>query len=192
MTFPTSPVFQSVTVTSIDTNLFSEAVSGRTQARKVSGQKWLLKAKYPPMTKADFMPVFAYVVSKRGRLNTFTVRIPELEDARGTAAGTFLVNGAKSAGVTVITIDGGTGTIVEGDFIKFAHDKVYMVTAHTESTGNTTSITVSPPLVDDIANNSSITYDNVPIKVRLKNDVQAFSMANDSMFRYELDFLEEL
>ena len=67
-----------------------------------------------------------------------------------------------------------------------------MVTAHTESTGNTTSITVSPPLVDDIANNSSITYDNVPIKVRLKNDVQAFSMANDSMFRYELDFLEAL
>ncbi len=192
MSFPTSPVFQSITVTSVDPTLFSESVNGRTQTRKVSGQRWQLKASYPAMTQTSFMPVYAYVVSQRGMLNTFTVRIPVLEDARGTASGTFLVNGSKTAGQTVIAIDGGTGTLVEGDFIKFAHDKVYMVTAHTETTGNTTSITVSPPLVDDIANNSSITYDNVPIKVRLKNDVQAFSMANDSMFRYELDFIEAL
>jgi hypothetical protein len=175
-----------------DPTLFSESVSGRTQARKVSGQRWELKAKYPPMTQADFMPVYAYVVSQRGRLNTFTVRIPVLEDARGTASGTFSVNGAKTAGQTVISIDGGSGTLVEGDFIKFAHDKVYMVVAHSETSGNTRSITVSPALVVSIADNSSITYDNVPIKVRLKRDVQQFNMSNDSMFRYELDFIEAL
>ena len=192
MSFPTTPVFQEVKVVSVDPTLVSEAVNGRTQARKVSGQRWELKASYPPMNQADFMPVYAYVASQRGMLNTFTVRIPVLEDARGTASGTFVVNGSKTAGQTVIAIDGGTGTLVEGDFIKFAHDKVYMVTAHTETNGNTTSITVTPPLTTTIANDSSITYDNVPIKVRLKNDVQAFVLANDSMFRYELDFIEAL
>jgi hypothetical protein len=137
MSFPTSPVFQSVSVYSVDPTLFSESVSGRTQARKVSGQRWELKAKYPPMTQADFMPVYAFVVSQRGVLNTFTVRIPVLEDALGTASGTFLVNGSKTAGQTVIAIDGGSGTLVAGDFVKFAHDKVYMITAHTETSGNT-------------------------------------------------------
>jgi len=192
MSFPTTPVFQSVAVKSVDPTLFSESVSGRTQARKVSGQRWELKAKYPPMTQTDFMPVYAYVVSQRGRFNTFTIRIPVLEDARGTASGAFLVNGAKTAGQTVIAIDGGTGTLVAGDFVKFAHDKVYMIVANTETSGNTSSITVSPALVTSIADDEAIVYDNVPIKVRFKRDVQQFNMSNDLMFRYEVDFIEAL
>jgi len=192
VSFPTTPIFQSLALSSNDPTLFSESVSGRTQARKVSGQRWEVRAKYPPMTRTDFMPVYAFVAMQRGMLNTFTVQIPVLEDALGTASGTFSVNGAKAAGQTVISIDGGSGTLVEGDFIKFAHDKVYMVVAHSETSGNTRSITVSPPLVDSIANNSSITYDNVPIKVRLKRDVQQFNMSNDAMYRYEVDFIEAL
>ena len=78
MSLPTSPVFQSANIKSVDPTLFSESVSGRTQARKVSGQRWEVTATYPPMTKADFMPVYSYVVSKRGTLSTFTMRIPGL------------------------------------------------------------------------------------------------------------------
>jgi hypothetical protein len=145
------------------------------------------------MKQADFMPVYAYVMKQRGQNATFTVRIPILEDARGTASGTLKVNGAKTAGQTSIVVDGITGTIVEGDMIKFGgHNKVYMVVGHTETSTKTTTIVIEPPLRSIVANDETINYDNVTMKVRLRNDIQSFSMSNDSMFRYEVDFIEAL
>jgi len=192
MAYPISPVFESVNLKSIDRTLTSQTVNGRTQSRKLASQYWEFSAKYPPMKQADFMPVFAYVMKQRGKSETFTVRIPILEDARGTASGIFKVNGAKAAGQTTIVVDGITGTVVEGDMIKFGHDKVYMVVSHTEATGNTTSIEIQPPLRDGVANDEVITYDNVTMKVRLKNDIQSFGFSNDGLMRYEVDFIEAL
>jgi len=192
MAYPTTPVFKSVNLKSNDKTLTSQTVNGRTQSRKLASQYWEFSAKYPPMKQADFMPVYAYVMKQRGQNATFTVRIPILEDARGTASGTLKVNGAKTAGQTSIVVDGITGTIVEGDMIKFSHDKVYMVVGHTETTSNTTTIVIEPPLRTAVADNETITYDNVTMKVRLRNDIQSFGMSNDSMFRYEVDFIEAL
>lgn len=193
MSYPETPVFQSLSFESVDPTLVSESVNGRTQTRKIAGQRWALNAKYPPMTRADFMPVYAFLMQQRGQLNSFTLTIPLLEDARGTATGSLKANGGASAGATSVTVDGITGTLVEGDMVKFAgHTKVYMVVAHTETTGNTTNITVSPALRSAVANNEAVTYDDVPIKVRLKNDVQAFDLRVDSLFEYEVDFIEAL
>jgi hypothetical protein len=192
MAYPITPVFQSVNLKSNDKTLTSQTVNGRTQSRKLASQYWEFSAKYPPMKQADFMPVYAYVMKQRGQNATFTVRIPILEDARGTASGTLKVKGAKTAGQTSIVVDGITGTIVEGDMIKFSHDKVYMVVGHTETTSNTTTIVIEPPLRTAVADNETITYDNVTMKVRLRNDIQSFGMSNDSMFRYEVDFIEAL
>jgi len=58
--------------------------------------------------------------------------------------------------------------------------------------GNTKSIDIEPPLRVGVANDETITYDNVTMKVRLRNDIQSFGMSNDSMFRYEVDFVEAL
>ena len=192
MAYPTTPVFQSVNLKSNDKTLTSQTVNGRTQSRKLASQYWEFSAKYPPMKQADFMPVYAYVMKQRGQNATFTVRIPVLEDARGTASGTLKVNVAKAAGLTTIAVDGITGTIVEGDMIKFGHTKVYMVVGHSETSGNTRSIDIEPPLRVGVANDETITYDNVTMKVRLRNDIQSFGMSNDSMFRYEVDFVEAL
>lgn len=193
MSYPESPVFQAVSFESVNPTLISEAVNGRTQTRQIAGQRWAFSAKYPPMARSDFMPVYAFLMKQRGQLNTFTVTIPIIEDARGTASGTLRANGSASAGATSVTVDGVTGTLVEGDLVKFnGHDKVYMVVAHTETTGNTTSITIEPPLRTGVADNEVITYDDVPIKVRLKNDVQSYDLRVDSMFEYEVDFIEAL
>jgi len=195
MSYPETPVFQAIGFDSISPTLISEAVNGRTQTRQIAGQRWAFSAKYPPMTRADFMPVYAFIMQQRGQKNTFTVTVPIIEDARGTASGTLAVNNGSgyTAGGTVVTVDGITGTIVEGDLVKFAnHDKVYMVVAHTETTGNTTSITIEPPLRAALVDNEGITYDDVPVKVRLKNDVQSYDLRVDSLIEYEVDFIEAL
>ena len=76
---------------------------------------------------------------------------------RETHAG-FLVNGDVASGQT-LAIDGGVTTIPNGAVVYFNDSKVpsYMVTAHSPSSGATTSITIDRPLAAQIDDNSAIT-----------------------------------
>lgn len=191
MSYPTSPVFNTVNLQSQSPTLVSEAASGKLQARQIAGQRWVFTASYPPLTRSEFAPVSAFIMQQRGRLNTFTIEIPVVSDSASSATGTLAVNGAVTAGNTVIAVDGLTGSLELGDLVKFnGHDKVYMVVA--VSGANMTSMTVEPPLVEDVANDETIIYNNVPMKVRLNNDVQEFGLRTDSLVSYEVDFIEAI
>jgi hypothetical protein len=191
MAYPTSPVFKSVNLQSQSPTLVSEAASGKVQARQIAGQRWSFTAAYPPMTRSEFAPVSAFIMQQRGRLNTFYIELPIVSDSASSATGTLAVNGSKTAGNTVITVDGMTGTLEAGDLVKFnGHDKVYMVVA--KSGTNMTSMTIEPPLAENVANDEQIHYNNVQMKVRLNNDVQEFGLRTDSLVSYEVDFLEAI
>lgn len=191
MSYPTSPVFRTVNLQSISPTLVSESASGKLQARQIAGQRWSFTASYPPLTRSEFAPVSAFIMQQRGRLNTFTIEIPVVSDSASSATGTLAVNGAVTAGNTVIAVDGLTGSLELGDLVKFnGHDKVYMVVA--KSGTNMTSMTIEPPLVEDIADDEEVIYNDVPMKVRLNNDVQEFGLRTDSLVSYEVDFVEAI
>lgn len=193
MSYPTTPVFQTVNLQSQSPTLVSESASGKLQARQIAGQRWSFTAKYSPMTRSEFAPVFGFIMQQRGRLNAFTVQIPIIEDSLSSAAGTLAANGSASAGATSVTVDGVTGALEIGDLVKFDnHDKVYMVVGTTETSGNTTNITIEPPLRASVADDEEVIYNSVPMKVKLNNDVQEFSIGVNSLIGYELDFIEAL
>jgi hypothetical protein len=187
---PTSPVARNANVGSEQNTIVSVTTSGRVQARQIDGQKFRISLVYPPMTRAEFAPIKAFLMKQRSRLNTFTVIPPTISNAQGTAAG--LPTGTASAGDTSITLGGtGTGTLKAGDYIKFAnHDKVYMV-VEDQSDISTGSLTIEPPLRSAVSS-TDIIYDNVPFTVRQTNDVQEFSIGTTNLFQYELDVLESL
>ena len=90
----------------------------------------------------------------------------------------------------------GAGRLKAGDFIKFAsHTKVYMVVADVTSSSNAATVTIEPPLIADITNDSAVTYDDVSFTVHLTGDVQQFgSVGADKdgslLYKYELDVEE--
>ena len=92
----------------------------------------------------------------------------------------------------------GAGRFKAGDFLKFAsHNKVYMVVADVTSSSNASTVTIEPPLLQTLANDSVVTYDNVPFTVHLTNDIQEFGVvgtANDGalLYKYEFDVEESL
>lgn len=188
--YPTDPEFQAINLESSHSNLMSETVSGRMQIRTIGGQRWSFTAKYNPMTRAEFQPVFAFVMSQQGRLGTFTITPPVIGDASGDVSGTALVNATTAAGATSVSIDGITGMIKAGDFIKFAsHSKVYMVTADRAGSG---SVSIEPPLASGVTDNEAVTYDGVSFTMRLSNDIQAFSLSANEYYEYEIDMIEVL
>ena len=188
---PTSPTPRNASIGSEQNTLISITTSGRVQARQIDGQRFTITLAYPHMTRSEFAPIKAFLMKQRSRLETFTVIPPSTEsDAQGTASGT--PTGTANAGDTSITLGGtGTGTLKAGDYIKFAnHDKVYMVVADSSDI-STGTLTIEPPLRTAVSS-QDITYDDVPFTVRLRNDVQEFSIGTTNLYQYELDVIESL
>ena len=191
-TYPTTPEFKSMNFSSEQKTITSTTDSGKMFSVQIDGQRFKFSASYPPMSRSDFAPVLAFIMKQRSQKETFQIALPDLKNAKGDVSGTVLVNGSHSAGDTTIDIDGMTGTLKAGDLIKFSHDKVYMVVADATASAGATTITIEPPLREALADDSSVTYDNVQFLVRLTNDVQEFNVGMDNYYRYEIDFIEAL
>lgn len=192
-TYPTSPEFKSLGFSSEQKTLTSTTDSGKMFSVQIDGQRWKFKASYPPMTRSDFAPVYAFIIKQRSQKETFQIVPPIIASAQGNVSGTILVNGSHTAGDTTINVDAMTGTLKAGDLIKFAHSKVYMVVADVTADGsNEATITIEPPLRENLADDSSVTYDNIEFTVRLENDLQQFKTQEIDKFTFEVDFIEAL
>jgi|TARA_R100001198_G_C5203567_1_gene191678 hypothetical protein len=193
--------FISVNLSSNQKTLFSETDSGKTFRRQVQGQKFSFTVQYPPMKRSEFAPIMAFIMKQRARKEDFTITMPSYLNALGNESGTLLVDGVHAVADTTIAINGfagdGAGRLKAGDFIKFAHSKVYMVVEDATSSSNASTVTIEPPLREALANDSAVTYDGVPFTVHLASDVQEFATSeNDGdgnlLFSYEFDVIESL
>jgi len=195
-TFPTSPKFQSLAVSSNQSTFVSRSISGRRQSRQIGGQYWRLRASFPPMTRAQFAPIYAFVIAQRGRYESFSVIPAVISTGQGSPAGTPLVNGADQTGRSLVT-NGWSNSIAifkAGDYLKIAgNDKVYMVTADVSSNGSgEASIAIEPALVASPANDAAITHSSVPFTVALRAGVQEFATGTTGLFQFEIDMEEVL
>tara|TARA_R110000744_G_scaffold235443_2_gene353121 strand:+ start:12375 stop:12728 length:354 start_codon:yes stop_codon:yes gene_type:complete len=96
---------------------------------------------------------------------------------------------AAALGAVSVPSSGLTGTLKAGDFIKFSgHTKVYKLTADRAGNGN---LSIVPPLTTAVTTDT-VTYNDVPFTVRLKNDVQEYAIGVDMLHKFEVDFVEAL
>ena len=202
--FPISTAkFQSLGIKSIQDTIISKSVSGKKLARQIDSQRFAFTARIITAKRSDvYGELMAFIVKQRSSLENFTIIPPEIEDARGHETGTILVNGAHSVGDTTIAIDAHTNNNANafraGDFIKFAsHTKVYMIVSNVTPVSNASTITIEPPLLIALTDNSVVTYDNVPFTVYLTNDIQEFgvvgvSTAGELLYQFEIDVEESL
>ena len=169
------------------------AVSGKVQRIKTGAQHWSFKLQSPSMSRAEFMADYSFLVQLDGQVTSFTIIPPEIGSARGTASGTLTNDATVAAGQSACQTDGGSGTLLKGDLIKFSnHDKVYMVTADRTISGTNDAINFYPPLVTGITNSTTVTYDNVPVKVYMDKDEVKFITQTDGAFKYEIVLNEEI
>ena len=106
-----------------------------------------------------------------------------------------MVNGVHAAGDTTIVTNGWTNSITDimkvGDYLKFAHDKVYMVVADSTSgsTGAAT-LTIHPALMAALSNDEPIIVENVPFTVAFASDQQDVSEAASGTFGFSISLVE--
>ena len=197
-TFPSSPTTTAVSITSQQNTIVSTTVSGRRQARQIDGQRFRLTLKFPVMTRSEFAPILAFIMKQRSQLESFQYTPATMASSNGVASGVIRVNGAISAGVTSVAIDGmansTSGIFKAGDFFRFTgQNKVYMIVADVSSNGSGQgTLTFEPPLRTGVADNAILIYSSVDFTVGLTNDVQEFRVGTENYFQYEVDLIEVL
>tara|TARA_R110000822_G_scaffold63527_1_gene156008 strand:+ start:1663 stop:2265 length:603 start_codon:yes stop_codon:yes gene_type:complete len=196
--FPTSPVARSATINSQQDTIVSVTTSGRKQARQIDGQRFSITISFPPMSRAEFAPIKAFVMKQRSQLENFTFIPPTEGNAQGVASTVISTNASVSAGATTCTVDNMTvstsGILKAGDYFRFTgQEKVYMAVADLDSDGSGEgTLTFEPPLRTLVADNAVLIYDNVDFTVSLTNDVQEFSIGTTNYYSYEIDVAEVL
>ena len=202
--FPkSSSAFSTMGIKSIQNTIISKSDSGKKLARQIDNQRFGFTARIITAKRSDvYGELMAFIIKQRSGKENFTIIPPEIEDARGSETGTELVIGVHAVGDTTIAMDGfagdGAGRFKAGDFLKFAsHDKVYMVVADATSSSNACTVTIEPPLITALADNSTVTYDNVSFTVHLTNDIQEFgAIGSDKdgnlLYQFEFDVEESL
>ena len=196
--FPISTAkFESLGIRSIQNTIISKTLYCKKLSRQIDNQRFAFTVRIVTGTRSDvYGELMAFIIKQRSGKENFTIIPPEVEDARGNESGTVLVNGVHAVGDTTIAMDGhnndGTHKFRAGDFLKFAsHNKVYMVVADVTSSSNASTVTIEPPLLTALVNDSVVTYDNVPFTVHLTNDIQEFGVvgtAKDGALLYQFEF----
>lgn len=195
-TLPTSPAPAAARITSHQPTLVSVAHSLKRQVRTRGAQRWAAALTYPPMSRAVFAPLWAFLVAQRGQYEAFQAVLPGYGTPLGTATGTPLAKGAAAAGATLIPTDGWTininGILKAGDYLKFAnHTKVYMAVADANSNGfGEATLSITPKLVTVVADNEALTVSSVPFTWQLAGDQVEQSVQPPLLIRAEIALLE--
>ena len=202
--FPISSAkFETLGIRSIQNTIISKSQSGKKLARQIDNQRFGFTARIITAKRSDvYGELMAFIVKQRSGKENFTIIPPEIEDARGSETGSVLINGVHAVGDTTIAMDAfagdGAGRFKAGDFLKFAsHDKIYMVVSDVTSSSNAATVTIEPPLITALADNSAVTYDNVPFTVHLTSDIQEFGVVGSDkdgnlLYQFEFDVEESL
>ena len=193
-TFPTTAGFETLDFQSNVQNRVTVSVSGKAQRLRIGAQYWSFKLQSPQMTRADFMTAYSFIVKQDGQYGSFTIVPPTIASTRGTATGTITVNATVAAGQLTCNTTGGSGTLKKGDLIKFSnHDKVYMLTEDVNLDSSTVdTLNFYPNLVTSLSSITTVTYNDVPLKVYLDSDQQKYITQADGTYKYEITLNEEI
>ena len=159
--YTAGPGFKSIKVTASQPTAVSVTNSGRVTARSIAGHRWKIAITYNPLTRAQFEPIYNFLLERRGRLKTFEVVLPQYSSPQvvggiTTVSGDLTVDGDIVAGATNFIADNHshatTGSLKPGDMFNITdpansnHKKMYRVVRVLNNTEYLTGN--QPPAVD--------------------------------------------
>lgn len=213
------PGFAAVSISSEQRTLRDRTNSGRILARAKTGHKWKIKIQYNPMTRADFEPVYNFLLHRRGALNPFFVSLPQYRTpqdadfAAYSAANKLEAQASQIGGATFLimhntsnysNITNGTprpGDLFTVDGANSNHKKAYMVnrvettadyqTGTTQPANTQVRVHFTPGLSKSIATGDDFVFHNPLIKVIMTADIQEYSLNTNNLYSFSLS-LEEV
>lgn len=210
--------FSAVKLSSSFTTMTDRTNSGRFIARSTAYQQWSIDISYNPMTLAEFRPVYAFIMQRKGGLSPFFVDLPQYSTPSDASWVTFLgsndmqTTAQTNAASNTLEIDS-AGTAYDytlhgapnvGEIFSISDPsntnayKVYMITRveneetyETAVSANTIRLHISPPLEKTISSGATINFLNPKFRV-VAADMQEYSLNTDGLYSFSLKLEEAL
>lgn len=195
-TWPATVGFRTVNFKALSQTKQTTSQSGRRVRISTAGTRFSATIQYPRMSLTNWKPIQAVATRLNGPLNSFDIVLPSVSENTSGAVGLTMTSSALGAGSNSIAVStnlNNTTVFKAGDVVRFAsHTKVYMLTADvtTDGTGNA-SLSITPNLIE-ATTAAAVTFDAVPFRMTLANDIQEYKYATDGTIAYEIDIIEEL
>jgi len=161
VSYPTSPLWAEFSITSFSPAFVSVTHGLQRQARTRGGHAWQIELRYAAMTRAQFSPLWAFLVKQAGPAGTFTWSPGSTFATQGTGVGAAYVQGAGQTGQSISTDGWGVSQTVAkaGDFFQIEGDtKVYqLIEDVTSDSGGEATMEFFPALRSSPANLADIT-----------------------------------
>jgi hypothetical protein len=144
----------------------------QTTKYEYDGESWTIDVAYPPLTRQEAAPFFAFLASLRGQNGTFLFGDTLLSQPLGTGGGTPKVNGGSQTASKELVSDGWAANetvLKRGDFIQI-DQRIYMVLADVISDGSGNAIIDLFPRLRAHLDNASIVTSNPMGLFRLADD----------------------
>jgi hypothetical protein len=149
------------------------------------GQMLTFSLELPPMSDAEAGPWNAFFLALNGREGTFYLGDPVRLTSRGTVGGSWVCNGAQTAGSTTLTLKSGTGVAAVGDWLQVAtttSSRLHRVMQVNLSGGAMISVDVFPRLRAAHTDNTAVSFTNPKGIFRLA-DLPTENFDRDSLAR---------
>jgi hypothetical protein len=187
--------FAAASITSSNNTRISESLSRKVHRKSVGGQHWMIQLDSKALDRTELGELYSFLVKQQGSFANFFVIPPIYSSTASTnASGTPTVTATFAAGQSQVRSQGGSGSLKAGDYIKFSnHDKVYMLTADVDQDASSEDyLDIAPPLTTAITNSTTVTYNDVPFKVYLTNDMTAFKTGTDGTSTISITVREDI
>lgn len=199
-----------------------KTLSGKYISKRVSYPKWAVNIKYNPMTKASFMPVYAFILQSGGSLKPFWVQLPQYINPKNSLFATFAANPSNiietinnvTAGARSMEIVAGawglddysvSGLPSPGDMFNIQdldnslHTKAYMITSVetannniTPPTPGTIRIHFSPGLQRNVNFFVPVKFSSPAIKMKLARDIVEYKLDSEDLYEFNLSLIEAI
>lgn len=190
---------------------------GRVVLRGLATHNWDIDITYNQLTRAEFEPVYSFLLSRQGILQPFYVILPQYELPRdpvfsakvlSSPASIDVVNAVASGATNMIITYTGSGIPKPGDIFTITdqyntnHVKAYMITRTETSTdyntvidagdANKKRIHFTPPLTYTVPSTATLKFDYPKFRVTPKAEVQEYSLGVNGLYQFNLSLEEAL
>ena len=180
------PGYASVSLKSQLPSMTTRTNSGRAIVRNIAGHKWDISISYNPLTRAEFEPMHAFLLQKKGATSAFFVSLPQYIAPQNATFATYLATSALkptadvAAGKDTFTLDTKSRVETNTDY-----------STATQPTVNQLRISFTPPLQRSVQS-STTTMDFTDVKFRVINKQKDIGYNLDVNNLYKLSLsLEE-
>jgi hypothetical protein len=185
-------IFSTAQTTATTTQSLRRIVSTR------GGHRFGLKFNYAPMTKEEFLPIWAFLIKQAGQFGSFSIAMPN-QECRGslsTQANSTLQTDDETTGnsVTIKNFNASQTNVVRvGDYFSFnGSAKLYIATADVDSDSSGIGVIPCYPNIEGtIAENTNIIFEPV-MNVGLVADDLNVNIPSDMTYNFSIEFIERV